>query len=516
MTPMMTSRRGAAACFVVLVAILAHPLDARQGLPRNLDDYVEDVREDWGVVGLAVAVVKDGEVVYARGFGRRTLDRADPVDEHTLFAIGSNTKAFTAAGIGILVDEGKMRWDDRVIDHVPAFALWDPWVTREFTIRDLLSHRSGLGRRGDANWYATDFDRDEIVRRIRYLEPNSSFRSAYGYQNTMFLVAGEVTDAVAGTTWDEWIARRIFRPLGMTRSNTSVTALDGMANVASPHAVLADRPRTIPYRDIDNIAPAGSINSSVLEMTYWMRMMLNDGEYADARILSPEVVRTVWTPHAITGGGVPTSETFPTTHFSTYGLGWGLRDYAGHFLATHTGGIDGMLSQVALLPEEELGIVVLTNTSPNSAYNAITYPIIDGYLGRPERDWNAVFLDQARRGEEQAAKRRAEREQSRVSGTSPTLPLAEYAGTYENPMYGELCVALEDGDLVVRRHTAFVGSAEHWHYDMFVIHWRDPVVDDIPITFRLDARGAVAVADVAQLGEFTRKAESETAPSGRP
>ncbi|NIM48779.1 MAG: serine hydrolase, partial [Gemmatimonadales bacterium] len=325
-------RIGVVAWLLVCVScVVAVPAAAQ--LPQGLDDYIERVRKDWEVVGLAVAVVKDDSVVYAKGFGVRESGRPDPVDEHTLFAIGSNSKAFTAAGIGILVDEEKMAWDDKVVDHLPWFQLYDPYVTREITVRDLMSHRSGLGRRGDLNWYGTEYDRDEVVRRIRYLKPNSSFRAQYGYQNTMFLTAGEVTEVVAGVTWDEFIDTRIFDPLGMVRSNTSTLDLEGVANVAMPHAKIDDNVTAVPYRNLDNVAAAGSINSSVQEMTRWMRLMLGEGELEGERVLSEAVVREVHTPQTITGMSPQTKELFPSMHFATYGLGWGLRDYHGRLMA---------------------------------------------------------------------------------------------------------------------------------------------------------------------------------------
>jgi len=490
-------------------------------LPRDLDRYIEQVRQDFGVVGLAVAVVKDDSVVYAKGFGLREFGRPEPVDQNSLFAIGSNSKAFTSAAIGILVDEGRMSWDDRVVEHLPWFQLYDPYVTQEITVRDLLSHRSGLGRRGDANWYATDFDRKEVVRRIRFLEPNSSFRSQAGYQNTMFLAAGLVVEAETGMTWDEFIKSRIFHPLGMTRSKTSTLDLANDDNVASPHHIFSDGvTRPIPHRNLDNVAPAGSIYSSVWEMTHWLRLMLGEGEYADTRILSDSVVREVHSPDVIYPMGRQAQQLFPSTHFSLYGLGWGLRDYQGHLLATHTGGIDGMLSQVMLVPEEELGIVVLTNTtrSGSSAHNAITYQIVDAYLGAPAKDWKATFLEQDRQQRQAAETALRRRMETRVEGTSPSLSLSAYAGTYEDDMYGTATVTLEDGRLVLRRHHAFVGDLEHWHYDTFLAKWRDLYMSDgpgTPVTFVLGSDGKVAKMNVENVGEFTRLREPGAGEGGR-
>ncbi len=474
-------------------------------LPKDLDRFIEDTRKDLGVVGLAVAVVKDGRVVYAKGFGERKIGSGESVDENTLFAIGSNTKAFTAAAIGTLVDEKKMGWDDRVTQHLPWFALYDPYVTREITVRDLLSHRSGLGRRGDENWYATDFDREEILRRVRFLEPNASFRSEAGYQNTMFIAAGEVAEAVSGESWDGFVSERILKPLGMTRSRTSVRELEGMGNVAEPHEKIDGKVVAVPHRNIDNVAPAGSILSSVSDMTRWMLLMLGEGELEGKRILSKETAAEVWKPSIIYPMSPESKALFPSTHFSTYGLGWGLRDYRGRFVATHSGGIDGMLSQILLVPEEELGIMVLTNTSPMGApaQGAVTYHVLDAYLGAAgETDWRARFIELSAKQDEQQQEQERQQDESRVKGTSPSLPLEAYAGDYEDEMYGKLTLVVEGGRLVLRRHTAWVGDLEHWHYDTFLVRWRDRVMGKGLITFRLSAEGKVASLEVEDLETF--------------
>jgi CubicO group peptidase (beta-lactamase class C family) len=434
-------------------------------------------------------------VAYARGFGERKLGGGESVDADTLFAIGSNTKAMTAAAIGILVDEKRMGWDDRVTAHLPWFMLSDPYVTRELTVRDLLSHRSGLGRRGDFNWYASDFDREEVVRRVRFLEPNASFRSEAGYQNTMFLAAGEVLEEVSGTSWDDFVESRLLEPLGMTRSRTSVRDLDRVPNVAQPHERIDGRVVPVPHRNIDNVAPAGSILSSASEMTRWMLLMLGEGELDGKRILSEESTAEVFEPNIIYPMSAESRDLFPSTHFSTYGLGWGLRDYRGRFIATHTGGIDGMLSQILLAPEEELGIVVLTNTSPagSLAHSAVTYHVLDASLGAEgETDWIARFRELGRQQGERLLEEEAKRLESRVAGTSPSLALDAYVGTYENEMYGKLLLSLEEGRLVLRRHTAWVGDLEHWHYDTFLVRWRDPVMPENLVTFRLSPEGKAA------------------------
>jgi CubicO group peptidase (beta-lactamase class C family) len=469
---------------------------------RGLESYIERAREDWGVAGLALAIVRGDTVIFARGFGTRESGTAAPVDANTLFAIGSNTKAFTAAGVGLLVEEGRMSWDDPVTKHLPEFQLHDPYVTREMTIRDLLSHRSGLGRRGDMIWYATPFDRAEVIRRVRHLEPNSSFRSTYGYQNIMFISAGEALARVAGVSWDDFMRTRLLEPLGMRRSNTSVTQLAGTDNVATPHTKRAGATVPIAWRNIDNAGPAGSINSSVADMAQWLRMLLAGGELDGRRILARGIVRELQQPHTITGTGTDTI--FPMTHFSLYGLGFGLRDYYGRRLVLHTGGIDGMLSNVALLPGERIGVVILTNTDGQSLGTVLMYHIIDALIDAPARDWNAVFL----RLDEQG-RRRAEAAQSallaaRIPDTQPSLPLERYAGTYDNEMYGPVVVSHDDGALRLRRLDTLGAELEHWHFDTFRATWSDPGLGTAMVSFALDEAGRVRSLELAGIGEFRR------------
>ena len=407
--------------FVIVLLLLAPLSAAAQSVPRGLDEYIEKARTDWGVVGLAVAVVKDDSVVYAKGFGLREPGKSAAVDAYTLFAIGSNTKAFTAAVIGTLVDAGKMNWDDPVTRYLPGFQLYDPYASRELTIRDVLSHRSGLSR-GDQLWYATPFTRQEVLQRVRYLEPSWSFRSRYGYQNIMFLAAGEAAASAAGKSWQDLVAQKLFQPLGMTLSNTSVNDLAKASDVANPHAKVAGNAAPIAYRNIDNVGPAGSINSNVLEMSQWLRLLLGNGSYKGQRVLSERIVREMLTPHTITGSGMDTI--FPMSHFSVYGQGLGMRDYCGRKLVSHTGGIDGMLSVVAFVPEEKLGVVALTNTDDHNAAPAIAYWVIDRFMKQPARDWSATFLKLDAHARQRADSVEADLLRARVADTRPSLPPA--------------------------------------------------------------------------------------------
>jgi CubicO group peptidase (beta-lactamase class C family) len=475
-----------------LVLAAAAPLGAQRAPDlRALDAYVDQARADWNVPGLAVAIVKDGQVVFEKGYGTRHRFEGGAVDEHTLFAIASNTKAFTSAAIAMLVDEGKLRWDTRVADVLPWFEVRDPWVTREMRVRDLLSHRSGFGTfSGDLLWYGTSYSAEEVVRRLRHLEPAGGFRESYRYNNLMFITAGEVIRAASGMPWDAFVRTRVLEPLGMTETVTSVARLAGRANVATPHGEKADTVRPFPWEPWDAMGSAGAIVSSVHDMAKWLTLHLGRGEANGRRLFSEAQSRTMWTPHISSAVSAGSQERWPSTHFIGYGLGWSLRDYLGRKLVMHGGAYDGMYSQVLLVPEERLGVVILTNAMTD-VQSALAWRIADAYLGAPAKDWSRDYLDRV--GPSTAERRWAEWDSIRVANTAPSLPLDAYAGTYGGPLYGDATVALEDGRLVLRLLPAgdLVGDLTHWHRDMFRVHWRRefPWFGDGLVQFVLNASG---------------------------
>jgi CubicO group peptidase (beta-lactamase class C family) len=498
------------ACLPILAVVaFAFPLPSPAAAQlRGYDAYVSAAVRAWGIPGLAVAVVQGDSVVFARGFGVRRLGDAAPVTERTLFAIASCTKAFTAAALAMLVDSAKLAWDDPATKYLKGFQLYDPYVTRELTVRDLLSHRSGLAR-GDGVWWATPYDRVEVLRRVRYLEPSWSFRSRYGYQNIMFAAAGEIVPAVARKTWDEFVRARIFAPLGMTTTTTSVAALPSgpTADVASPHQTIGGRMQPIPYRNVDNIGPAGSINSSAIEMAQWIRLQLGGGVYRGRRLLSADRIKEMHSAQTVIPLDTLTERLRPSTHFLAYGLGWSLSDYRGRKLVSHGGALDGMRSIVMLVPEERLGIVVLTNGGEPGRLltSAVALRVVDSYLGTPVRDWSAELLAVYRA---QAATDSVDEEKEkakRVPGTRPSLAAAGYAGTYSSDMYGDVTVAVEGAGLVMRFGPEYTGDLAHWHYDTYQAVWRNPVMGKDLITFTLGADGAVARLAWPSFGDFERK-----------
>lgn len=330
---------------LLILLVCGIPTHAQVKSLEGLDAYIERAMKDWELPGLAIAIVKDDSVVFARGYGVRELGKSDPVDGHTLFAVASHTKAFTAAALGLLVQEGRLSWDDRVIDHMPKFRLYDPTTTREMTIRDLLTHRAGYRTwAGDLLWWGSNLDRQEVLGRTQYLKPDYSFRSHYGYNNMMFVAAGELIPIITDTSWDDFVTGRILQPLGMSRSTTTVRDLPNRGNVAIPHTRAGGKLIPIPYRNIDNIGPAGSLNSSAIEMARWLRFQLAYGFWDGVQLVDSAIIRETRTPQTLIPMSAFIQREFPTTHFLAYGLGWFMQDYHGYLVLRHGGGMDGMLS----------------------------------------------------------------------------------------------------------------------------------------------------------------------------
>src|SRR5688572_1473995 len=484
------------ATFTLLCLLLSQLV---HGQLNGFDEYVTKAMRDWEVPGIAIAVIKDDKIVLAKGYGVRQLGAEAPVDERTLFAIGSSSKAFTAAGLAMLVDEGKIKWDDPAVKHLPGFEMFDPYVTRELRIRDLLTHRSGL-ERGDFLWYGSELDRDEILRRTRYLKPTWSLRSNFGYQNLMYLAAGQVAAKATGKSWDEFIKSRIFTPLGMTASNTSIKDFKNGDNVATPHASVEDKVQPIAWRNIDNIAPAGSINSNVLDMAQWVRLQLGQGTFEGKKLISPAAMREMHMPQTVMRLEGAYTMFYPEAHFLTYGLGWFMHDYKGKKVVEHGGAIDGMRAGVAMIPEEKLGVVILTNMNGSLLPIPLMFKVFDAYLGGTQKDWSADMLKALKPLQEQgkAAEKKAESE--RVMGTNPSLELEKYAGTYKNDLYGEVKINNEGGKLNINFGPAFKSDLQHWHYDTFRAQFNGPVASKVFVTFGLNPQGK---ADTVTLGLFS-------------
>lgn len=463
----------------LLLTVQSAILFAQTEPPRvdidRLESFIGKAREDWNVPGLAVAVVHRGQVVLARGFGVREIDKPETVDADTLFAIASNTKAFTAAALAILEEEDKVHWDDRVQQHLPWMQLSDPWVSAELRVDDLLCHRSGLDTfSGDLLWWGTSYSPKDVLLRVRHLRPAGSFRAYYGYSNLMFLAAGEIIAEAGQTTWPEFVEQRILKPVGMTRTKTSVRQLDLLENVASPHKPVPDRVSAIPWYNWDTMAAAGGIISSVNDMAKWLRVQLDRGRIDDqTRLFSEASSRRMWSPHMIMPLSASAQQRYPSTHFRAYGLGWVLSDYKGRLTVSHGGGYDGMYSQVLMVPEENLGIVVLTN-SMTGISGAIANQIMDEYLGGVRTDWSGLELQRDTRDRKAFYERIQRSIAPRAADTQPSRSPDAYVGDFTCPLYGDAQVTREGDKLVLRLlpNPELVADLTHLHYDTFLIRWR--------------------------------------------
>jgi CubicO group peptidase (beta-lactamase class C family) len=477
---------------------------ASQVAVDGFDDYVTAAMREWKVPGLAVAVVEDDRVVLARGYGVREHGKADRVDEHTVFAIGSSTKAFTAAAIGTLVDAGVVDLDSPVIRYLPGFLLFDPYVTREVTVRDLLTHRTGVAG-GDLLWASGALSRDEIVHRLRFIPPTWSLRARFDYSNVMFIAAGQVLAAATGKTYDAVIRERILEPLGMAAATTSVRDLPPGGNVASPHEPSARGPLPVRWRVMDNTVAGGGINASVRDMAQWLRLNLANGVLDGRRVVSEAYMREMRTPQTLIRREGFWADMTPAAHFMTYGLGWILSDYHGRQLVQHGGGIDGMSAMVGLLPEANVGIVVLSNLNGNQLPAALMLRVFDAYLGVPPTDWSQRALDAARTAGRVAQTAPRPAVGSGVDGR-PSLELQAYVGTYRHDAWGDAVVTLENGRLVLRYGTEFEGELEHVRFDRFRARWKNPARGTSQVNFTLDIDRRPARLDIYfwMVGEFRR------------
>jgi CubicO group peptidase (beta-lactamase class C family) len=483
---------------------------AEQAPVPQIDALAQRTLSTFAVPGLSVAVVKDGAVVLAKGYGVKTLGESAPVGPETLFGIASNTKAFIAASLAILVDEGKVSWDTRVVDVLPGFAMYDPWVTREMQVRDLLSHRNGLGLgAGDLLFFPqTDFTVAEIVGKLRYIKPATSFRTTYAYSNLGFVTAGEVIRAVTGKGWDEFVRERIFAPVGMTASNASITLFKPGADVVTPHAEKDGVLEPVAWENLDNSGAAGAINSNAADLARWLLVQLDKGKLpgGDARLFSADRSREMWTVNTTIPVGTPPAPLAAVApHFAGYGLGWFLRDYRGHQIANHGGGLIGLTSRVFLVTDARIGVAVLTN-SETLASGALCWSIVDLLLGAPATDWIAVLKQQSDDETARAKEKEAKTAAARAAASTPSLPLDGYAGRYADAWYGEAAIAREGDRLVLRfAHSAgLVGDLEHWQHDTFVARWRDRALRaDAYVTFTIDPAGAVAQMTMKPVSALT-------------
>jgi CubicO group peptidase (beta-lactamase class C family) len=454
---------------VATVATVAHSARAQTREPYpGLDSYIANAVRTWKIPGLSVAIVRNDSLIYAKGFGVTEVGTSTPVDERTLFEIGSSSKAFTATLVAMMVSDGKMRWDDRLSTYLPEFRMYDPIASDQVTLRDALSHRSGIAR-GELAWLGSGLGRDEVLRRVRFLKPEAPFRSRFSYQNMMYLAAGEAAAKAAGTTWEQLLQQRILTPLGMTASLPTSRTL-ATTNVAKPHGVERDSVFVEPPFEAENIAPAGSILSNAVDMGQWLRFQLNDGVINGKRLVSSAALRETHKPQILlnSGGGVRVSsdDTTSGSNFSTYGFGWFVEDYHGALVWQHGGNTPGMTAAVGMLPGKKVGVAVLSNMAGAPLPGLIQRYVFDRALGLPVKDLSgeayARYGVQRRRADSvekvQAGARRAD--------AKPPVPLEAFAGTYGDSLYGDAVVTLKDGRLEMK-HGSWTAPLEYWNVNNF-------------------------------------------------
>ncbi|MCB9234704.1 MAG: serine hydrolase [Bacteroidia bacterium] len=479
--------------FFILILLLPSLAPAQKKGKKTdaqiLDEFIAKSVKDLNLAGASVAIIKDGNVVLNQGYGL-----ANPSDEvktrsSDLFNIASCSKAFTTACLGILVEEGKLSWDDYVIDYIPGFRLEDPWVTAQFTVTDLVTHRSGLTTfMGDLLWYETDYSNDEIIRRMRFLPQDLNYRKDYGYQNNTFMIAGEIIKKVSGQSWGQFLKSHILDPLDMTHTRLCGNDVKASDNLAWPQ---------IAGTQIDYFHgpehPAASLFSSTDDMSHWVSMLLNNGTYNGKTILKPETLERIWTSETIEPTGAGWNRR--GVHFRTYALGWGLFDYSGKMVIEHSGGMPGYISKVFLVPEVNLGAVILTNDMDGGYLTSmLRYHLLDHYIQDKGQDYLAEFVGYRQGAAAFEADAKAKFAATQIKGTSPGLPLADFTGTYVDKMYGKATVELRDGELELTLLPAkdiFNSEMEHWHYNTFKIQFKDPFMPPGLVTFHLGHNGKV-------------------------
>jgi len=450
---------------IVLFLLISTPFSAEKKTQKvdlkGFDTFVTKTMEEWKVPGLGISIVKDGKVIFSKGFGFRDVKKGLKVTPETLFAIGSCSKAFTAVTMGILVDEGKLDWDKPVREYLPSFKLKDPFATEGMTPRDLVCHRSGLPRH-DSMWYNSSATRKELFDRLQYLEPSRDFRTTFQYQNLMFMTAGYMVGKVAGTTWEKFVQNRIFGSLSMNDSNFSVEDSKKAPDFALPYMEKEDKVIEIPFRNIDTVGPAGSINSNVIDMADWLLLNLNKGKFGEKQIISEESLKEIHSPQMISSKSFKYDESF----YSTYGMGWGITAYRGHLMLSHGGGIDGFTALVTFMPRDNIGMVILTNMSGTPLPGIVAYNAYDRLLGLDQIPWNKRIKDQRDKAKEEAEKAKKEKDKDRKLNTKPSHPLEDYAGDYEHPGYGVVSIKKE-GDRLKGVFNSISFDVEHYHYDIF-------------------------------------------------
>ena len=463
----------------------------------SLDLFINQLIEDFDVPGLSVGIVRNDSIIYSKGFGTREIKTNNAVNENTLFAIGSISKSFTALTLGILVDEGKIKWDDKVVTYLPYFELYDPYVTANFTIRDLLTHRSGLKDvSGGTLWYHSDLSRVEIIKNFKYLEPVSGFREKPAYQNIMYMAAGEIVRKVAEQEWDSFLKMKVFDKIGMRNSTSISSVRESNKNLARPHIWNENYDKvSIPQEKMDNLAAAGSIYSSVNEMNSYMRLLLNDGQFEEDIIVSKEVINEIFTPQIIYPIGNPPFG----NEFSSYGFGWWLTPIDGHKVIEHSGGVDGMSANLFMVKDLNIGVVILSNSSKEPATFLLKAKLMEMIFEEESFDiYERLKIIRTKRLE---GNKNASNLKVRIDNTQPSLDTKLYTGVYSDKMYGKINIKQlkeKELEIVFTHSSVFKGILKHWHYDTYQIDWHDIRVPNGYLTFNFNSDREIIGFDIDQ------------------
>ncbi len=501
------------AAIALIVILPLNSLFSQVISSKQIDSLTELVLKTFDVPGIAVGVVKDGKLIHAKGYGVRSLRSMKKVDENTLFGIASNSKAFTTAALGTLVDEKKIKWDDKVTDYIPGFKLYDPYVTSEFTIRDLVTHRSGLGLgAGDLMMFpdSSNFTREEIIHNLRYLKPVSAFRTKYDYDNLLYIVAGEVIAKASGRSWEDYIESKFLQPLGMTATAVSMKRVKDKSNMIDPHAPVNGKVEALTIDWSETANAAGGLVSNITDLSKWIIAQMNHGKYGNGKqLFSDEVHEEMWTPQTV----IPARAAPPyNTHFASYGLGWFLSDVKGYKQVTHTGGLAGVVTQITLLPELNLGIIVLTNQQSGAAFTAITNTIKDSYLNIPPTDRVKQMHDRVLQGEAEAKKITDQiskdiEAQQKAAVAKPAL--SSFTGTYRDPWFGDVAIAMENGKMRMNclRSPRLRGDMSFYKGNTFIVKWDDRSFDaDAYAMFSTDMDGkpsGIKMKAISPLTDFS-------------
>jgi CubicO group peptidase (beta-lactamase class C family) len=472
-----------------------------------MDAIVRASLKAWEVPGAAVAVVLDNKVIYLKGFGVKELGGKDEVTPDTLFALGSCTKAFTTTLMAMLVDEGKMGWDDPVRKHLDYFHLRDPVADAGLSLRDLVTHRAGLGS-NDLLWYHSPLTQDEQLRKLAYLEPSYPFRSGFQYQTLMFTAAGHAVSAASGEKWSDLVQKRIFEPLGMNSANCTTAAALKSNDRAVPHRRTADGTvDVVPWYDFSVPDPAGSINASARDLAQWLRFQLNLGTVKDKRLVSVKYLSETQTPQNVIRMDASTHAVHPETNLMNYGMGWVIEDYRGQKVIAHAGLIDGFRVQLTMVPEKKLGIVVLTNLHEARMNTSVSYSFIDLFLGLPRKDWDSYLLKVTRAEAEAAQKRHKEKVEQRRPDLKPTCELSAYVGTYQDEAYGKMEISVKGGELKWSWNS-FSSPLAHFKGDTFTIEIGS--AGEFDIEFTVSKKREVTAFKIAE--SIDREFRKVTAP----